>query len=51
MCVFGRYKKFSSYIEEYGKTRKGHGLDIGAGPGGCNSKFFIECESLDGCDA
>lgn len=49
--LLGRYGVFSNYINEFAKTRKEgeHGLDLGTGPSGCNSKFFIHTK-LDGCD-
>lgn len=47
----GRYQNFSDYIRSFSQQHKtGIGIDIGAGPGGCNSKFFENC-ILDGCDA
>ena len=49
--LLGKYPLFSDYIKEFSRGRKGHGLDIGAGPQGPNGKFFIECSSIDGCDA
>jgi hypothetical protein len=36
----GRFNNFSEYIAEFAKGRKGNGLDVGAGPGGPNGKFF-----------
>lgn len=50
-CIFGKFPLFSNYIETFAKGRTGNGLDVGAGPQGYNSKFFEDCESLDGCDA
>lgn len=46
-----RYQNFSDYIKQFSQRHvTGYGIDIGAGPGGCNSKFFEYC-ALDGCDA
>jgi hypothetical protein len=42
----GRCKNFSQYVSEFAKGRTGDGLDVGAGPGGPNGKFFTECNSL-----
>lgn len=39
-CIFGPYPMFCNYIQEFAKGRTGDGLDVGAGPQGCNSKFF-----------
>ena len=50
-CIFGHYPMFSGFAQSYAKGKTGHGLDVGAGPQGCNSKFFTDCQSLDGCDA
>ena len=36
VCYCGRFNEFSQYIAEYAKDRKGHGLDLGAGPHGYN---------------
>lgn len=47
--LLGKYEMFSEYIEEFSKIVNGTGLDIGAGPGGVNGKFFKHCV-LDGCD-
>jgi len=47
--LLGKYKKFSYYINSFSQNVKGHGLDLGAGPGGCNFRFFKHC-LLDGCD-
>jgi ubiquinone/menaquinone biosynthesis C-methylase UbiE len=53
----GMYANFSDYIKIFSQQLKiSHddtqkiGIDIGAGPGGCNGKFFENC-ILDGCDA
>lgn len=50
--LLGKYSSFSEYIKEFSHSipRGSKGLDIGAGPKGCNSKFFTHCQ-LDGCDA
>lgn len=48
----GTYKNFSDYIKAFSNQQsESMGIDIGAGPGGCNSKYFEKCASLDGCDA
>lgn len=44
----GKYEMFSDYIKHFSLLVTGYGLDIGAGPGGCNGKYF---QNLDGCDA
>jgi len=49
--LLGRLSMFSDYIREFANGKTGHGIDIGAGPGGCNGKYFTNCNSLDGCDA
>ncbi len=49
--LLGKYPMFSDYIKEFAQSKKGHGLDVGAGPQGPNGKFFTNCDSLDGCDA
>ena len=50
--LLGRYSQFSDYIKEFSNSVpiNAHGLDLGAGPGGCNSIFFTLL-TLDGCDA
>lgn len=48
--IVGDYEMFSDYIKSFVKYCIGHGLDIGAGPGGCNSAYFAH-RHLDGCDA
>ena len=50
--ILGKHRKFSDYIREFAETipEGSKGLDIGAGPKGCNSVFFTHCQ-LDGCDA
>ena len=48
----GRLKYFSDYIKEFSKRSElvmGQGLDIGAGPGGCNGHLFSN-NVFDGCD-
>lgn len=60
-CIveLGKYQKFSDYIEAFArslnKDRKDDeklvGLDIGAGPGGCNGLFLKDLGVLHGCDA
>jgi len=51
-CILlGNSTMFSDYIKEFAKYQSGDGLDLGAGPGGCNGKYFEHCENLDGCDA
>lgn len=50
-CFLGKHSMFSNYIQDFAKGKTGHGLDVGAGPQGCNSKFFEDCESIDGCDS
>lgn len=49
--LLGSKTLFSDYIKEFSANtfKNNHGLDLGTGPGGCNSKFF-NC-ILDGCDA
>jgi hypothetical protein len=39
-CILGKFPMFSNYIEDFAKGMHGHGLDVGAGPQGCNGKFF-----------
>ncbi len=51
IVLLGRCPKFSDYIKEFANKHKGDGLDVGAGPGGCNSAYLEHCKSLDGCDA
>jgi hypothetical protein len=46
----GRFNHFSEYIAEFSKDKTGNGLDIGAGPGGPNGRFFTQCDTLEGCD-
>lgn len=47
----GRLKVFSDYIKEFANSVSGLGLDLGAGPGGCNSLYFQKTDvKLDGCD-
>ncbi|MBA3284293.1 MAG: class I SAM-dependent methyltransferase [Nitrosopumilus sp.] len=53
--LLGRMSQFSDYIKEFANlvpvsSVSSRGLDLGAGPGGCNSQFFT-LSSLDGCDA
>ena len=50
--LLGRRSQFSYYIKEFASLVGvgSRGLDLGAGPGGCNSVFF-DLTSLDGCDA
>ena len=48
--LLGKYPLFSDYIKDFAKRQVGNGLDIGAGPKGCNGAFFKHCKSLDGCD-
>ena len=52
--LLGRLKKFSEYIKEFATAigiiyNNSLGLDLGAGPGGCNADFFT-LSTLDGCD-
>jgi len=49
--ILGNKNMFSEYIKDFALTQTGNGLDVGAGPGGCNGKYFSHCISLDGCDA
>jgi len=51
--ILGNFSKFSDYIKNFSMTLSSNakGIDIGAGPGGCNGKFFSHCKSLIGCDA
>jgi len=58
LIEIGKFVYFSDYIKyfwsiiqsESSENNKLHGLDIGAGPGGCNGQYFQHC-ILDGCDA
>lgn len=48
----GRLTHFSDYIKEFAKRSElnsKRGLDIGAGPGGCNGHWF-QNSVIDGCD-
>lgn len=49
----GIYTDFSDYIKKFSYMidKNSSGVDIGAGPGGCNGKYFDRCHYLDGCDA
>ena len=52
--LLGKHKLFSSYVKDFanGQQKDSHGLDLGTGPGGCNSQFFANNGiKIDGCDA
>jgi|SRR5579883_515759 len=47
--LLGKNNNFSDYIKQFANNVNGHGLDLGIGPKGCNSRYFSHCV-LDGCD-
>ena len=48
--TYNKFKNFTDYIKFFAEMVEGSGLEIGAGPGGHNRKFFPHIRTFDACD-